>query len=78
MRKTGLWRGLATLMASLLIFAIAAQITTNNWSARINSMLGTTNYEVVADDNAGSGKLTNPEDYFTDPRKSWRPRAPYC
>ena len=55
MRKTGLWRGLATLMASLLIFAIAAQITTNNWSARINSMLGTTNYEVVADDNAGSG-----------------------
>ena len=55
MRKTGLWRGLATLMASLLIFVIAAQITTNNWSARINSMLGTTNYEVVADDNAGSG-----------------------
>ena len=58
MRRTGLWRGLATLMASLLIFAIAAQITTNNWSARINSMLGTTNYEVIADENAEAGNGT--------------------
>ena len=55
MKKTGLWRGLATLTASLLIFAFAAQITTNNWSARINSMLGTTNYRVVVDENSDNG-----------------------
>lgn len=48
MRRKGIWRGGATLMASLLIVSTAAQITTNNWSARINSMLGTSNYEVIA------------------------------
>ena len=52
--KKGLWRGLATLTASLLLVSTALQTTTNNWSARINSMLGTTNYEVIAEE-GGNG-----------------------
>ena len=47
MRKKGIWRGLATLTASLLVFSTAAQATTNAWSTKINSMLGTSNYQVV-------------------------------
>ena len=50
MAKKGLWRGLATIMASLLVFAIAAQITTNSWASKVNSMLGTSNYEIVAEE----------------------------
>ena len=52
MAKKGLWRGLATIMASLLVFAIAAQITTNSWASKVNSMLGTSNYEIVAEEGA--------------------------
>ncbi|MDO4649745.1 MAG: hypothetical protein Q4B26_13965 [Eubacteriales bacterium] len=55
MSKKGLWQGGATLMASLLMFSTAAQITTNNWSARLNSMLGTSNYKVnVGDTSKGT------------------------
>ena len=52
MAKRGLWRGLATLMASLLVFTMAAQATTNAWAGKVNSMLGTSNYEVVTSDDA--------------------------
>ena len=47
MAKGGVWRGLATLMASVTALASAAQVTTNNWAARVNSMLGTNNYVTV-------------------------------
>ena len=43
MSKKGLWRGLATFMASITAVSMAAQVTTNNWAARINSMLNTNN-----------------------------------
>ena len=52
MAKRGLWRGLATLMASLLVFTMAAQATSNAWANKVNSMLGTSNYEVVVSDDA--------------------------
>jgi len=52
MAKRGLWRGLATLMASLLVFTMAAQATSNAWANKVNSMLGTSNYEVVVTDDA--------------------------
>ena len=57
MSKKGLWRGLATFMASITAVSMAAQVTTNNWAARINSMLNTNNYETVktADEPAGMG-----------------------
>ncbi len=54
MKAKGLWRGLAGLMASILMFMTALQTTTNNWSARINSMLGTSNYEVKAGEGNGT------------------------
>lgn len=51
MARKGIWRGLATIMASLLIFSLAAQATTNSWANKVNSMLGTSNYEIVVEDN---------------------------
>ena len=51
MARKGIWRGLATIMASLLIFSLAAQATTNSWANKVNSMLGTSNYEIVVDEN---------------------------
>ncbi len=50
MAKKGLWRGLATIMASLMMFSFAAQATTNSWANKVNSMLGTSNYEIVVED----------------------------
>ena len=50
MARKGIWRGLATIMASLLIFSLAAQATTNSWANKVNSMLGTSNYEIVVED----------------------------
>ena len=50
MARKGIWRGLAALMASLFIFSFAAQATTNSWANKVNSMLGTSNYEIVADE----------------------------
>ena len=44
MAKKGLWRGLATFMASLTALSMAGQVTTNNWASKINSMLNTNNY----------------------------------
>ena len=57
MAKGSAWRGLATLMASVTALSMAAQVTTDNWAARINSMLGTNNYETVktADEPASMG-----------------------
>ena len=54
MSKKGLWRGLATFMASVTALSMAAQVTTDNWAARINSMLNTNNYETVKDPNEPS------------------------
>ncbi|MBQ7370573.1 MAG: glycoside hydrolase family 3 C-terminal domain-containing protein [Blautia sp.] len=50
MAKPRVWRGLATAMASVLSISAAAQVLTDNWSARINSMLGTNNYVTIRDE----------------------------
>ena len=57
MAKGGAWRGLATLMASVTALSAAAQVTTNNWAAKVNSMLNTSNYVTVktGDDPASMG-----------------------
>ncbi len=44
MAKGRAWRGLATLMASVTALSAAAQVTSNNWAPKINSMLNTNNY----------------------------------
>ncbi len=47
MAKGRAWRGLATLMASVTALSAAGEVTTNNWAAKINSMLNTNNYVTV-------------------------------
>ena len=44
MAKGRAWRGLATAMASITALSAAAQVTSNNWAPKINSMLNTNNY----------------------------------
>ena len=46
MAKGNAWRGLAALMASVTVVSMAAQSIGDNWSARINTTLGTSNYTV--------------------------------
>ena len=51
MVKTKLWRGLATFMASILAMSIGVQTLSENWAAKLNSMLNTNNYVTVRDEN---------------------------
>lgn len=54
-RSSGLWRGLTTTAASLLVISISVSSLANARAAFINARLGTTNYQIINTDSESDG-----------------------